>query len=239
MDFDSRSSKKNVAHVVYTAAQLKGRRLRMARALTGLSRNELYEKINISALTIDTWESGRVELTEKNSARICEALRLVGIYCSSEWLLAGEGVPPRIMGDLERSMVFFSDSAADARYHLEANTSVGSKKIPSFLREEIRKELNFFMELHKDALFHIADRDSFNCRYREGDCLAGVKENLQNLVGKIVIGELQNGISILCRLSSHSNGESEVCIAGETSSKLLNIVSASEIIWHRTNKSFN
>ena len=235
MEVTGKSSKKSVQHIVHTAAQLKGRRIRMARALTEVSRHELCEKIDISASTIDTWESGRVELTEKSAIRICDALRQVGINCSSIWLLSGEGAPPRIMGELERSMIFFPETSAIQEADILA--TVENKKIPSFLKEEIRKELSFFMELHKEALFYIVDKDLLNYTYREGDCVAGIKESIEKLVGKVVIAELQSGSNILCKLVGYSDGKSEACIIGESSNISVDIVSASEILWYRVNKS--
>lgn len=76
----------------------------MARALTGMSRQDLHEKTGIATSTMDTWESGRVELNEKSSLRVCESLRKLGIFCSAEWLLRGEGIPPHLMSDTEKSM---------------------------------------------------------------------------------------------------------------------------------------
>lgn len=85
-------------------AQQKGRRLRMLRALSGLSRQEFFEKIGISASTMDTWESGRVELAQRSAERVCEAFKKVGVCCSAEWILTGSGLPPRIMDTLERTI---------------------------------------------------------------------------------------------------------------------------------------
>lgn len=76
----------------------------MLRALSGLSRQEFFEKIGISASTIDTWESGRVELAQRSAERVCEAFKKVGVCCSAEWILTGNGLPPRIMDTLERTI---------------------------------------------------------------------------------------------------------------------------------------
>ena len=101
----------NQTDIVHTVAQLKGRRLRMVRALTGFSRQEIYGRIGIATSTIDTWESGRVELTNKSADRVCEAFRKVGVYCSPDWLLTGTGSPPRMMDDVEKSI--FSEEKSE------------------------------------------------------------------------------------------------------------------------------
>jgi transcriptional regulator with XRE-family HTH domain len=147
--------------VVHTIAQLKGRRLRMARALTGYSRQELYEKIGIATSTIDTWESGRVELSEKSAARVCEALKKVGIHCTGEWLLSGTGSPPRLMKDVEKSIFVSKDVSI---YMEEPVQKDYLFKMPPFLDEDVRRELSFFVSIHKNALFHVVGEDFMNSR---------------------------------------------------------------------------
>ncbi|MDR2681643.1 MAG: helix-turn-helix domain-containing protein [Holosporaceae bacterium] len=118
MKLKTGSSLEKESYLTYTTAQLKGRRLRMARALTGFSRQEFYEKIGIATSTIDTWDSGRVELTEKSAVRVCEALRKLGIYCTQEWLLNGSGTPPRLMDELEKS-AFLPDAGWQSKMNLQ------------------------------------------------------------------------------------------------------------------------
>lgn len=115
----------------------------MARALTGMSRQDLHEKTGIATSTMDTWESGRVELNEKSSLRVCESLRKLGIFCSAEWLLRGEGIPPHLMSDTEKSMFSYEKISENEE------TSVSKKKtfvFPPFLNADIKKELNFFFK---------------------------------------------------------------------------------------------
>jgi transcriptional regulator with XRE-family HTH domain len=237
MGFEKLGSQRNNAPIAHTAAHLKGRRLRMARALTGFSRQELYEKIGIATSTIDTWESGRVELTERSAIRVCVSLKQVGIYCSSEWLLTGEGTPPRIMDELEKSML--STARAQVTYQLEASSGVKNKKIPSFVNEDIRRELSFFLNLHKDSIFHIVDRDFLNCRYKIGDCVAGIEDDLQKLTGKVIIGVLKSGETLLCKLVNYYNSDCTVFLGVEKSNEKEQIIRAAEVVWHRMLKRFN
>jgi DNA-binding XRE family transcriptional regulator len=209
----------------------------MTRALTGCSRQELYEKIGIATSTIDTWESGRVELTEKSAIRICISLKQVGIYCSSEWLLTGEGTPPRIMDELEKSML--SSAPEQASYQSEIPIGAKIKKIPSFVDENIRRELSFFLNLHKNSIFHIVDRDFLNCRYKKGDCVAGIDDDPLRLIGKVIIGVLENGETMLCRLIDCSGPGCTVFLGVGKSKEKEKIVKAAEVVWHRMLKRLN
>lgn len=232
MKFEKTSLLQTDVPIVHTVAQLKGRRLRMARALTGFSRQELYEKIGIATSTIDTWESGRVELTERSAIRVCASLKQVGIYCSSEWLLVGEGNPPRIMDELEKSMLSIGAAAVADQQELTTNTYI-TKKIPPFLPEYVRRELSFFLNLHSKAVYHVVEKDFLNARYKVGDCVAGIEDELENLIGKIIIGTLPNGDTTICKLLSHSGNKCNIFISTENPKETLILSKVGAVIWHR------
>ncbi|MDR2268461.1 MAG: helix-turn-helix domain-containing protein [Holosporaceae bacterium] len=217
------------SRILYTAAQLKGRRLRMARALSGFSRQEFYEKIGIATSTIDTWESGRVELTEKSAFRVCAALRKAGIYCTGEWLLTGNGVPPRMMDELEKSMILSGNSWITDNEE-EIPNSLKSKKNNLLTNEYVRRELSFFTNLHKNSVFHIVEEDFLNSRFRPGDCVAGVEESIDHLIGKIIVGILPDGSSVLCKLLNISD---RGCLVFRGSDQYCLLTRAGEVVWHR------
>ena len=221
----------------YTTAQLKGRRLRMARALTGYSRHDLCEKIGIATSTMDTWECGRVELMEKSSVRICTAFLKVGLCCSSEWLLSGKGEPPRLMDEIEKSAVLPNQNISDVNDNFSSPVRSIKRKIPVFPDETVGKELNFFLSLHKKGIFHVVERGGFTTRYKVGDCIAGESEKFENLIGKIIIGVLENEKTILCRLIACDGNECTVFLNSNNPQKKIILKNAAEIIWHRSMKS--
>ncbi|MDR1334288.1 MAG: helix-turn-helix domain-containing protein [Holosporaceae bacterium] len=232
MDFRKKKSLFDDQDVVHTVAQLKGRRLRMARALTGFSRQELYEKIGIATSTIDTWESGRVELTGRSAIRVCEAFKQVGIYCTDEWLLTGMGDPPRLMRDVEKS--FFMSSNEDWGSEKSEIKQPKELKILPFGDEDVRKELSFFVSLHKNVLYHMVEKDFMNLRYRKGDCVAGKIDDLKNLEGCSIIAKMPDEKTILCELLHYSNGKCEIMVAEYDSAQNdVEIAKAAEIVWHR------
>ncbi|GHU12014.1 hypothetical protein FACS189449_04750 [Alphaproteobacteria bacterium] len=232
MKYEKNSSLLGENYLTYSVAQLKGRRLRMARALTGFSRQEFYEKIGIATSTIDTWESGRVELTEKSADRVCGALRKVGIHCASEWLLTGNGAPPRLMGNLEKS-VFLHDSSLALEKNKNTIEDIKNEKSFQFIDKNIKRELSFFTSLHKNAIFYIVDNDFLNSRFKVGDCVAGIKEDVSHLINKIIIGVEPNGNTLLCKLTDIIGTECEIFLNSSKERWRCCLVKAAEVIWHR------
>lgn len=212
--------------ITYTVAQLKGRRLRMVRALTGFSRQEIYDQLGIATSTMDAWESGSIELTKKNADKTSESFKKIGIYCSAEWLLTGDGPPPRIMSDVERSM--FADKLQQGNSYAEDRCS---SDIPTFLDADVRRELNFFLSLHNDAVFHVMESDFLN--FKKGDCVAGVLGKTRFLEGKIILAVTDDERIFPCRLIRSNANTCQVSLGGNKAVEDLHIIKAAEIIWHR------
>jgi transcriptional regulator with XRE-family HTH domain len=219
--------------IVYTAAQLKGRRLRMVRALTGFSRQELYEKTGIATSTMDTWESGRVELTEKSAERVCMALRKIGVYCAAEWLLTSSGMTPRNMDEVEKSM--FLTDGSELPYDKLISKYSGIN-IPPFLDEDIRRELSFFINLHERALFHVMEEGFLNARYKRSDCVAGIEENPTTLIDEVIIGQRQDGKTMVGRLLSTSQDSCCVFLGKDKPQESIRLLKTAAIIWHRKSR---
>lgn len=211
-------------------AQLKGRRLRMLRILSGLTRQELYEKVHISPSTMNTWETARVELTESGAARICTAFSKVGILCAKEWLLTGDGAPPRIMTAVERSI--FSENAEDlvtsGNSPIEFQTT---QDLP--VADDIAEELRFFIKTHNNALFHVVKENFMNSRYKVGDCVAGSIAEPHSLLNCIVIIEKEDGKTTLGKLLSYNNGLCEIFCDMKSAHKLIKANKIAEVLWHR------
>ncbi len=217
-------------NIEYTESQVKGRRLRMARALTGLSRQDLHEKTGIATSTMDTWESGRVELNERSAFRVCESFRKIGIFCSAEWLLNGEGMPPHLMSDTERSMFSVDKSIA--------NEETGKLKqrsfiFPPFLDSDIKKELSFFLNLHDGSMFHVVKEKFLNSQFEVGDCVAGVEDDPKNLIGKIVILVDQNMNTLLCRLNGYNDNVADVFLNSKNPIEKVKFYMIAKVLWHR------
>lgn len=202
----------------------------MARALTGMSRQDLHDKTGIATSTMDTWESGRVELNEKSSLRICEAFRKLGIFCSAEWLLRGEGIPPHLMSETEKSMLSHNKDGMQSQTNSSKNKSFS---LPPFLDLDVKKELSFFLNLHDHPVFHILTKKFGNSMFDVGDCVAGVEENPKKLIKKIVILQDINEETFLCRLLSVVGNRAEVSFNNKLSKKSVEFKTIGRILWHR------
>lgn len=219
--------------VIYTPAQLKGRRVRMVRILSGLTRQELYGKIHLSPSTINTWETGRVELTEIGAGRVCEAFARIGILCSKEWLLSGIGAPPRIMSNLEKAI--FSDVVTGLRDDVKKSLST-ELDVPFddiIVPDDIKKELSFFVELHPQALFHVVSENFMNSRYKIGDCVAGVISEPNDLINCTVIVEKIDFKKTLGKLISYQDGICEIFYGMKSTHEMVKANAVAEITWHR------
>lgn len=224
---------------VYSSAQLKGRRLRMVRILSGLTRQELYEKMHISPSTMNTWETGRVELTEVGAGRVCAAFSKIGILCTKEWLLNGAGAPPRVMSAVERSI--FSENSND---EIEMQHTRLAQKSPQTQQEQnienlklpwdAEGELRYFVRNHAQALFHLVGENFMNARYRVGDCVAGAAASSpENLLGCTVIIRKDDGGTVLGKLISYNDGVCEIFCDMKSAHKIIKSNAVAEVIWHR------
>lgn len=216
--------------IEYTEAQAKGRRLRMARALTGMSRQDLHDKTGIATSTMDTWESGRVELNERSSIRVCESFRKLGIFCSSEWLLYGKGIPPHLMSETEKSML-----SCENNFEYKSTGTLKSKTFifPPFLDVDIKKELSFFLNLHEGAVFLVVKEKFLNSQFEVGDCVAGVTDNPKNLIGKVIILQNSDEKLFLCRLNNISNNTADVFFNSKHPTEKITFKQIARVLWHR------
>ncbi len=79
-----------------------GKRLRYARKLADLSREELARLAGVSTTSISYWEHANDEsskMTLKSMAKVLEALRESKVDCPERWLRAGIGHGPKHIAD--------------------------------------------------------------------------------------------------------------------------------------------
>lgn len=157
----------------------RGKRIRMLRALSGLSRKQFQEQLNVSISTLNIWENGRICLTKKGALRISIAVKEVGIECSTEWLLSGLGNPPRQIKN--------------------SNPDNSSTSDPDGYGE-----INCFLKNHSNAIYATISDELMAPFFNIGDIVAGPTvpiAQIKSLLGNIVIIEL-SGKTILRRITS-------------------------------------
>lgn len=76
----------------------RAKRFKQLRALCKLTKLELAEKIGCSPMSPSAWEKGfHGGINEKAAEKIVNAIKNI-VECETEWLLSGEGKPPKLVG---------------------------------------------------------------------------------------------------------------------------------------------
>lgn len=210
-----------------------GDRLRRARILAGIStRREFEKKYHISANTLQGWEQGKNPLSKKGAKRVIEALKSEGLICSVEWLMDGEGMPPRPFEMLT------------ANYSSEYDTNAIMSAVNMNEEAAIYQELQTFKTHNPNPIIITISDDSMAPQYQVGDYIAGTRlctpEKISAHFGQACIVELSNH-TILPRYihaGKEPNTYTLSCTNHQSQSTPLNIfnttiISAAPILWHR------
>ncbi len=201
-----------------SSPKARGKRLKMARMVLDLTRHSLEGKYQISASTVQSWESAKSGgLTRQGAVRILVALQQEGLNCSLEWLLYGVGMPPRL-----------------------ASQPAVSASVPS---ENIIQELILFRSLNENALSIMLTDDGMSPHYQPGDYVAGrirTGEAIKSLINQDCIIETAHNEILLRRLKPGSQeGLYHLqCTNPETTVATFTLYNqqvkaAAPIIWHR------
>lgn len=74
-----------------------GARFRSARSLVPINRKSFCERHGINRYTMQSWENGLHISKGKNVDKFIEALAREGVYCTSEWLIDGQGESAKVL----------------------------------------------------------------------------------------------------------------------------------------------
>ncbi|MBM7073003.1 helix-turn-helix transcriptional regulator [Shewanella sp. 202IG2-18] len=193
-------------------------RVKGIRMQLGLSRKKFEQATGISSNTLQAWELGKNHLTEKAASKLCLALEKIGVNCTVDWLLHGNGIPPRAFQTSEQS---FDE---DVR---------------------ILKEVAFFEANNPSSIVIIVMDDAMMPFYKIGDYVAGCQKSSEYtdlLVGTNCIVTLYSGKMLLRHLSKDVHGcynlyslnpDTQVENACVLDCKIQRIA---QVVWHRTNE---
>lgn len=205
-------------------------RLKVARSIAGYSnRKDFCSHFDIPYDTLDAWERGKNPLTLKGAKRIINILKSVGIYCSEDWLIKGEGLSPRPLKEI----------TPDIEINLSNSLNLFEKNI------NLVTEISTFTTLNKDSIITIIRDESMLPFYEKGDYVGGVRLRGDDIVHalnkrcivefldeQLTVGQLQQSddsyfhIVDFLKKKRYKNSEKER-VASE-------IVSVAPILWHRT-----
>jgi transcriptional regulator with XRE-family HTH domain len=144
-----------VQNVQFTEDELKkiGTRMRTARVLTGLKREEFAQKHNLSSVSLKNWELGRILPRYDGMIALVNALKECGIFVSPEWILFGNGTGPNY---------YYAQMAHEDKTKEEFI----SEQVSLFKKAQRSKGFNPVVLTVKD--------EAMGPTYRKGDLLGGI-----------------------------------------------------------------
>lgn len=147
-------TKELAAEELASSPKMRGRRLKMVRSMTVMSRSEFEERYGISAGTIQSWEAGKAGgISERGVVRILSAFQKENIRCTQEWLLYGIGASPQIIEKVTPSVETITPISQD---------------------ESVIQELMVFRQLNPNAIDMVVVDDGMTPQYQPGDYIGGI-----------------------------------------------------------------
>lgn len=213
-------------------AKERGRRLKLLRSMTGLSRKALEQNYHISASTIQSWEDAKAGgLTEKGAKRVIQVFHKEGIQCTLNWLLHGLGPRPQ-----PSSRVFEGEG-------VEGEGSPAAIAAPTEDRAIVNELLAFRQNNPKNPVEFVVADNGMSPFYTGGDYIAGKRRfspNFDDVIGKDCIVETKENEIIFRRVRPGSKPGlfNLICLNLETDVKEpvlydRTLISAAPVIWHR------
>lgn len=167
-------------------------RLKYIRNMLRLSRPYLHEKYNLSADSLNAWESGKIKLTEKALDRCITIYNKEGAFVSKNWILTGEGLTPKLSISIAN---YFQTPTPES---LMNNTSLTDEELAL-------QEIEFFKQSSPNATVLLVSSDDMLPLYGAGDYVGGrfrSSEFIRSCLGKDCIIETEEGEKYFRRLSA-------------------------------------
>ena len=205
---------------IMASSKARAERLKKLRKMAKIPRRKLAESHNISAGTIQNWESNRCGLTEKGARIVLDALRQEGVVCSYEWLMLGIGQEPSI------------------QMHTDVSNQDNMRKAAA---SSIADDIVFYQRLYPEASSLIIKDNSMAPLLHPKDAVVAFKlDSWSEATGKLCILEFAQGYKLIrfvsrvinknvrfyaANMASHApqlHGESE------------DVVKLWGVMWHRS-----
>lgn len=205
-----------------------GARFKSVRALTHMPRTAFCRKYGMSNFTVQAWELGRNGTKSAGINLFCEALLKEDVYCTPEWLIDGEGIPPYRIKDQEALQNFDLSGKRNTPLPAEQERIILQKEIESFRRAH--------REFERDVVVIKIDSTEFPPHFEIGDYVGGrlmQGEDVAGLIGKICIVQVNPGTFLVRKLLK--DGDKYFITQGPSKAHVLvkNFAGAASIIWHR------
>lgn len=228
--------------ILESSSLARGKRLKTARMMTGLTRDAFRQKHGISASTIQSWESAKAGgLTERGANRVLPALHKEGIACTIDWLLYGIGNGPQPTSNVLLSLSS-QQTEASSLYETRLQHSASSEDWA------IIQELSAFRHLHPNAADLLVSDDGMEPHYHVGDYVAGIwysEEKIAEALDADCIVKTAKNITLFRRLKKGSQPGlyNLMCTNPSTTvfkTTLYNqsLISVAPVVWHRRRNIF-
>ncbi len=135
-------------------------RIRYLRMLTGLDRHQMQARHDVKVSSLDKWESGLANISQRNITRLINVALDHSIECTPEWLITGGGHPPKTV----------PPSAIDHHQVGAGNTA-----------ENILKDLSYFRNTYPGGITLMISDDAMAPIYANGDFVGGNVVDLKDL----------------------------------------------------------
>ena len=201
-----------------SSTQTSGGRIKLARNMLGLSRKGLEDQFSISVNTLQAWESDKNTLTDKGARKLNSIFIRLGLLCTEDWLLTGNGQTPILLQDVST--------------------------LPNEMNEDIciLREIEAFKAINPTPIVVIISDNAMEPLYSIGDFVGGNKKidlQIDGLIGQCCIIETFQGDTLVRKLLKGSKEQlyNLVCINIATHLQPVipdvKIRSAAKIILHR------
>ncbi|MCF6775284.1 helix-turn-helix domain-containing protein [Thiotrichales bacterium 19X7-9] len=153
----------------------RGERLDFAIKVSGYTRKDFAENVDISVNTIRSWikpKSKYSNITEKKVDKILNALLKSGVICTKKWLLDGVGMAPLL--------------TQNAKNFFEFNEKFSNYDFPEEMDSDsaILQEIQFFTKINKNAKVILITDDILYPNIFPMTYIGGIEKNLNQLPEK-------------------------------------------------------
>lgn len=166
----------------------RGRRVKLARNLSNLTRKDMLERYNINPNTIHAWERGINCLTEKNALKLFEVFRQEGLSITQEWLLYGEDPSFALTSKLDNKNQELQDIL-----HIRRDL-------------KIFDEIDYFRQNNINSISVMISDDALAPIFCVGDYVGGIRlsnKDLTALVGEFCIVFTEDEQILTRKIFSH------------------------------------
>lgn len=184
-------TKKVIVTNALSTPEARAERLRRLRNIANLTRQEICDRGNLNIYTYKGWEVARYGgLPVDGALKVIQCLGEMGIVCTPDWLLYGQGQDPYII----------------PKFILPDNHN----GIPSSASEEqVIHEIMLFQSRFQNVIYTKVQDDGLAPKFITNDFIAGIRrigKEINALIGKDCIVQTQQG-EILARNLKATNQE--------------------------------